>query len=170
MEAEEDLDFKVAGKVTVGGNGGGELIFLFEGGFSSNSFFAGDRARAVDDRQALLLRFDEVTGKLVRYGGYLYGVMYMYSYMGLDPHRCSTKLSVRPCLPVVLAGSGQWHSYAKYKRLVAADHRSTSARMQELLGNYSSIALRLRTFLERAPLFRHQARPWAGVQYVKRRC
>ena len=68
VEAEKDLDFEVTGKVTVGGNSGGELIFLFEGGFSSDSFFAGDRARTVDDRQVLLLRFDEVTGKLVRYG------------------------------------------------------------------------------------------------------
>ena len=87
--------------------------------------------------------------------------------MGLDPHRCSTKLSVRLCSPVALAGSGQWHSYAKFKWLVAADHRSTSARTQELLSDYVSIALRLRTSLERAPTFRHQARPWAGVQYVK---
>jgi len=69
VEAKEDLDFEVAGKVTVGGNGGGELILLFEGGFSGDSFFAGDRAGTVDDRQALLLRFDEVAGKLVRYGG-----------------------------------------------------------------------------------------------------
>jgi len=68
VEAKKDSDFKVAGKVTVGGNGGGELIFLFKGGFSSDSFFAGDRARTVDDHQALLLRFNEVTGKLVRYG------------------------------------------------------------------------------------------------------
>jgi len=63
--------------------------------------------------------------------------------MGLDPHRCSTKLSVRLCLPVTLAGSGQWHSHAKYKWLVAADLGSTSARTQELQGNYSSITLRL---------------------------
>jgi len=69
VEAEEDLNFEVADKATVGGNGSGELVFLFEGGFSSNSFFAGDRAGTVDDRQALLLRFDEVAGKLVRYGG-----------------------------------------------------------------------------------------------------
>ena len=69
MEAEEDLNFEVADKATVGGNGSGELVFLFEGGFSSDSFFAGDRAGTVDDRQALLLRFDEVAGKLVRYGG-----------------------------------------------------------------------------------------------------
>ena len=63
--------------------------------------------------------------------------------MGLDPHRCSTKLSVRLCSPVALARSGQWHSYAEYRQLVAADHRSTSARMQELQGNYVSITLRL---------------------------
>jgi len=69
VEAEEDLDFEVADKATVGGNGSGELIFLFEGGFSSDSFFARDRAGTVNDRQALLLRFDEVAGKLVRYGG-----------------------------------------------------------------------------------------------------
>ena len=88
-------------------------------------------------------------------------------YMGLDPHRCSTKLSIRLCSPVALARSGQWHSYAKFKRLVAADHRSASARTQELLSNYVSIALRLRTSLEWALTFRHQAQPWAGVQYVK---
>jgi len=69
VEAEKDLDFKVAGKATVGGNGGGELIFLFKGSFSNDSFFAGDRARTVNDRQVLLLSFNEVTGKLVRYGG-----------------------------------------------------------------------------------------------------
>jgi len=69
VEAEEDLDFEVTGKATVGSNGSSELVFLFEGCFSGDSFFAGDRAGAVDNRQALLLRFDEVTGKLVRYGG-----------------------------------------------------------------------------------------------------
>jgi len=69
VEAEEDLDFEVADKATVGGNGSGELIFLFEGCLSGDSFFARDRAGTVDDRQALLLRFDEVAGKLVRYGG-----------------------------------------------------------------------------------------------------
>jgi len=73
VEAEEDLDFEVADKVTVGGNGSGELVFLFEGCFSSGSFFAGDRAGTVNDCQALLLRFDEVTGKLVRYGGNVRG-------------------------------------------------------------------------------------------------
>ena len=69
VEAEEDLDFKVTGKATVGGNGSGELIFLFKGSFSSDSFFAGDRAGTVDDCQVLLLRLDEVAGKVVRYGG-----------------------------------------------------------------------------------------------------
>jgi len=73
VEAKEDLNFEVAGKATVGSNGSGELIFLFEGGLSSNCFFAGDRAGTVDDRQALLLRSDEVTGKLVRYGGNIRG-------------------------------------------------------------------------------------------------
>jgi len=68
VESEEDLDFEVAGKATIGGNGSGELILFFEGGFSSDSFFAGDRVRTVDNRQALLLCFDEVVGKLVRYG------------------------------------------------------------------------------------------------------
>ena len=68
VESEENLDFEVAGKTTVGGNGSGKLVFLLEGCFSSDSFFAGDRAGTVNDRQALLLRFDEVTGKLVRYG------------------------------------------------------------------------------------------------------
>jgi len=69
VESEEDLDFKIAGKVTVGGNGSGELILFFKGGLSDDSFFAGDRVRPVDNRQVLLLRFDEVAGKLVRYGG-----------------------------------------------------------------------------------------------------
>jgi len=73
VEAEEDLDFKVADKATVGGNGGGELMLLFERDFFSNLFFASDRAGTVDDRQALLLRFDEVVGKLVRYGGNIRG-------------------------------------------------------------------------------------------------
>jgi len=70
VEAEEDLDFEVAGKATVGGNGSGELPFLFKGGFSNHRFFTGYRTRTVNDRQALLLRFNEVTGKLVRYGDY----------------------------------------------------------------------------------------------------
>jgi len=73
VESEEDLDFEVTGKATVGSNGSGELVFLFEGGFSSNSFFAGDRVGTVNDRQALLLRFDEVVGKLVRYVGNVRG-------------------------------------------------------------------------------------------------
>jgi len=73
VEAEEDLDFEVAGKATVGGNGSGKLVFFFEGCFSGDSFFAGDRVGTVNDRQALLLRFDEVTGKLVRYGGNVRG-------------------------------------------------------------------------------------------------
>jgi len=76
VESVEDLDFKVTGKATVGGNSGSELIFLFKGGFSSDSFFAGDRARTIDDHQVLLLRFDEVAEKLVRYGDYLCGVTY----------------------------------------------------------------------------------------------
>ena len=71
--AEEDLDFKVAGKATVGSNGGGKLILLFEGSFSSDCFFTGDRAGTVNDRQVLLLRFDEMAGKLVRYGGNVRG-------------------------------------------------------------------------------------------------
>jgi len=70
------LDFKVTGKATVGGNGGGKLVLLFEGCFPSNSFFTGNRTRTIDNRQALLLRFDKMTGKLVWYGDYLYGVTY----------------------------------------------------------------------------------------------
>ena len=58
----KDLDFKVTGKATVGGNGGSKLVLLFEGCFPS------DRAGTIDDRQALLLRFNEVAGKLVWYG------------------------------------------------------------------------------------------------------
>jgi len=73
VESEEDLDFEVAGKTTVGGNSSGELLFFLEGGLSSDSFFAGDRAGTVDNRQALLLRSDEVAGKLVRYGGNVRG-------------------------------------------------------------------------------------------------
>jgi len=85
VEAEEDLDFEVAGKVTVGSNSSGELIFLFEGDFSSDSFFAGDRARAINDCQALLLRFDEVAGKLVRYGGNIRGVVEVSLYGTRSP-------------------------------------------------------------------------------------
>jgi len=73
VEAEEDLNFEVADKATVGGDGSGELTFFFEGSFSSDSLFAGDRAGTINDRQALLLRFDEVTGKLVRYDGNVRG-------------------------------------------------------------------------------------------------
>ena len=67
VEAKED--FEVAGEATVGGNSGSKLTFVFEGGLSSDSFFAGDRMGTVNDRQALLLHFDEVAGKLVWYGG-----------------------------------------------------------------------------------------------------
>ena len=73
VEPEEDLDFKVTDKATVGGNGSGELVLLFERNFSSKDFFAGDRAGTVDDRQALLLHFDQVTRELVRYGDYRKG-------------------------------------------------------------------------------------------------
>jgi len=69
VEAKEDLNFEVADKVTVGGNGSCELVLLFKGGFSSEILFASNRVGTVDDRQALLLCFDEVAGKLVRYGG-----------------------------------------------------------------------------------------------------
>ena len=73
VESEEDLDFKVAGKVTVGGNGSGELIFFLNCQLPCLRFSTCDRARTVDDRQALLLHFNEVTGKLVRYGGNVRG-------------------------------------------------------------------------------------------------
>jgi len=68
VEAEEDLDFEVAGKVTVGGNSCGKLVFLLEGCVPSDSLFAGDRTRTVDNRQALLLHLHEVVRKLVWYG------------------------------------------------------------------------------------------------------
>jgi len=68
VEAEEDLNFKVADKATVGSNGNCKLVLLFERVFSSEVLFASDRAGTVNDRQALLLRFDEVVGKLVWYG------------------------------------------------------------------------------------------------------
>jgi len=66
VESEEDLDFEVAGKATVGGNGGGELIFLFEESLSSDSFFTGDRARAVNDccRDTCVSRCAEPTMQL----------------------------------------------------------------------------------------------------------
>ena len=37
-------------------------------------------------------------------------------------------------------------------------------------GNYVSIALQVQTTLEWVLTFRHQAQPWAGVQYVKVCC
>jgi len=70
VEAKEDLDFEVAGKATVGGNGGSELVLLFDRCISSEGFFAGDRARVVDDCQGLLLRFDKMTREMVWYGDY----------------------------------------------------------------------------------------------------
>jgi len=85
VESEEDLDFEVAGKATVGGNGSGKLVLFFEGGLSRDSFFAGDRAGTVDDRQALLLRFDEVAGKLVRYGGNVRGDVEVRLYRTRSP-------------------------------------------------------------------------------------
>jgi len=62
VEAKEDLDFEVIGKVTVGSNGCGKLVFLFEGCFPSNGLFAGDRARTINNCQVLLLHFYEVAG------------------------------------------------------------------------------------------------------------
>jgi len=73
VEAEEDLNFKVADKATVGGNSSGKLVLFFERDFSSEVFLTGNRARTVDDRQALLLCFNEVTRELVRYGGNVRG-------------------------------------------------------------------------------------------------
>ena len=34
-------------------------------------------------------------------------------------------------------------------------------------GNYGSISLWLQTTLERELPYRHQAQPWAGVQYIR---
>jgi len=77
VEAEENLYFKGAGKVTVGGNGSGELVLFFDRCLSSKGFFIGDRAGTVHDHQALLLHFDKVTREMVRYGDYLKGVPYV---------------------------------------------------------------------------------------------
>jgi len=68
VESEEDVDFEVTGKVTVGSNGSSKLVFLFKGCFSSESFFAGDRVGTINDHQVLLLCSNEVTRELVRYG------------------------------------------------------------------------------------------------------
>jgi len=72
-ESEEYCDFEVAGKVTVGGDGVGELILLLNCRLPCSRFSTCDRARTVNDRQVLLLRFDEVAGKLVWYGGNIRG-------------------------------------------------------------------------------------------------
>jgi len=72
-EAEEDLDFEVTGKVTVGSDGIGELIFLLNCRLPCLCFSTCDRVRATNDRQALLLHFNEVAGKLVWYGGNIRG-------------------------------------------------------------------------------------------------
>ena len=70
-ESEEYFDFEVAGKATVGSDGVGELILLLNCQLPCLCFSTCDRARTVNDRQALLLCSDKVVGKLVRYGDYL---------------------------------------------------------------------------------------------------
>ena len=70
VEAEEDLNFEVADKATVGGNGSGKLVLFFERDFPSKGFFANDRARTIDDCQVLLLHFNKMMRELVRYGDY----------------------------------------------------------------------------------------------------
>jgi len=69
VESEEDLDFEVAGKATVGGDSVGKLILLLNCRLPCLRLSTCDRARTINDRQALLLHFDEMAGKLVRYGG-----------------------------------------------------------------------------------------------------
>jgi len=73
VEAKEDLDFEVADKATVGGNGVCKLMLFFDHGFPSDSFFASDRARTIDNHQVLLLCFNKVTRELVRYSGNVRG-------------------------------------------------------------------------------------------------
>ena len=72
-ESEEYFDFEVAGKATVGGDGIGKLILLFNCRLPFLRLSTCDRARTVNDCQVLLLRFDEVAGKLVQYGGNVRG-------------------------------------------------------------------------------------------------
>jgi len=68
-ESKEYFDFEVAGKATVGGDGVGKLILLLNCRLPCLHLSTCDRARTINDRQALLLRSDEVAGKLVQYGG-----------------------------------------------------------------------------------------------------
>ena len=72
-ESEEYFDFEVAGKATVGGNGVGKLILLLNCRLPCLCLSTCDRARTINNRQALLLRFDEMVGKLVWYGGNVRG-------------------------------------------------------------------------------------------------
>ena len=61
-ESEEYFDFEVAGKVTVGGNGIGELVLFLNCQLPGLHFSTCDRAWTIDNRQALLLHFDKVAG------------------------------------------------------------------------------------------------------------
>jgi len=74
-ESKEYFDFKVAGKVTVGGDGVGKLVLLLNCRLPCLRLSTCDRARTINDRQALLLCFDEMAGKLVRYGGNVRGIV-----------------------------------------------------------------------------------------------
>ena len=76
----------------------------------------------------------------------------------------------RPDFETLLVTQGTQARYAGLLWLVAGDCWSTSPRMEELQSNYVSIALWVRTALEWALTFRHQAQPWAGVQYIKVWC
>ena len=87
----------------------------------------------------------------------------------LDPHRCSPELSTgsRLLSAHTLRASRQVERYVRVtvdKGCRSLVYLSTDG---GTMGNYGSISLWLRTTLERELPYRHQARPWAGVQYVR---
>ena len=87
----------------------------------------------------------------------------------LAPPRCSTKLSIGPVL---------CHTHdMRHPGMICGVTMASGWRLLVYLcmdvgttGNYGSISLWLQTTLEQELPYRHQAQPWAGVQYVRKQC
>ena len=87
----------------------------------------------------------------------------------LDPHRCSPELSTgsRSLSAHTLRASRQVERYARVTVVKGCRSLVYLRTDAGTTGNYSSVSLWLRTTLEQEPPYRPQARPWAGVEYVK---
>ena len=87
----------------------------------------------------------------------------------LDPHRCSPELSTgsRSLSAHTLRASRQVEHYVRVTVVKGCRSLVYLRTDAGTTGNYGSVSLWLRTTLEWEPPYRHQARPWAGVQYVR---